>query len=455
MSNTIKLLPAAILLLSSSASAMNLNEALSSTYETNKVLKSTRQNFLAAIEDFPTALSRFLPDVSANITETSTKSKNYNQPGAKSIESGPDGTRTIGITQNIFSGGSHAFGLKAAQASFWVHRTNLYNKEQEILTKATESYLNVAESKAKYEIALDSLAFYERNLHQAEEKLKVGESTVTEVSLARSNVSSALASKSKHYAELLAAKASFKSLTDLEATDDMNFPEVPSNLPQTLGEFEGRVLKTNLDLVSARYKLKQSKDTSNAAKGNLLPSANLSVKAQKNYFKGETISRFSDREKQLAVATSVSVDIPIYSKGGMVYSEIRRKNKIARTAVYALDQVERQIKSEIIGIWETYQAAKDSLDFVEKYVEYQKLALDGVKQEYEVGSKTMIDVLKTQEDYNKAKVQSVETRKQYILFSYKIKSLMGAMLGHQLKLNVKYFNPEKEFRNIKYKIIGF
>lgn len=67
----------------------------------------------------------------------------------------------------------------------------------------------------------------------------------------------------------------------------------------------------------------------------------------------------------------------------------------------------------------------------------------------------MLDVLKTQEDYNKAKVESVEIRKQYILSAYRIKSLMGSMLANQLKLKVNYFSPEKEFRKVKYRIVGF
>ena len=455
----LKILPIAFLLLSTSASGMNLTEALSSTYETNKELGVARQGFLAEIEAFPEALASFLPDISAQYTSTTSKSKKYSQhsPGVQSLgqEGGPDGTKSLKVTQELFSGGSSMYGLKSAQSAFWVSRTKLYNQEQNILTKSTESYLNVAESKAKYDIALASLEFYQKTLHMADAKLKVGEATITEVSLAKSNVASAQASKSKHYAEMLAAKANFKTMTNLEATNDMTFPELPLNIPDNLAEFEARVLKTNLDLISAKHQLRQSKDASNATKGALLPRASLQFSADKKHFRDESTSRIDSRQKRLYTSTSLVIDVPIFSKGGSTYSKIRKSNKAARQAVYALNQKEREIQASIVGIWELYKAAKDSIDFSEKHVEYQKLALDGVKQEYEVGAKTMLDVLKTQEDYNKAEVQMVETRKQYILSAYKIKSLMGNMLAQNLKLKVNYFSPEKEFRNIKYKIIGF
>lgn len=456
----LKILPAAFLLLSTSAYGMNLTEALSSTYQTNKQLAAARQTFLVEIESFSEALASFLPDVSAQYTSTSTKSKRFSEHarGATASEAGPDGTKSIRVTQEIFSGGSSMYGLKSAQSGFWVSRSKLYGQEQEILTKATESYLNVAEAKAKYNIALDSLEFHEKTLHMIEEKLKVGEATITEVSLARSNVASAQAGKSQQYAELLGSKAAFKTMTNMEATDDMTFPEIPDNIPENLAEFEGRVFKTNLELIAAKHSMMQSKDSANAAKGALLPKANLQFQARKDHFRDEQANQVfqtSERQKKLTTSTSLVIDVPIFSKGGAAYSKIRKSNKAARHYVYLLDQKEREVQSSIIATWESYIASKDSIDFSEKHVEYQKLALDGVRQEYEVGAKTMIDVLKTQEDYNKAKVQAVEVKKKYILSAYRIKSLMGTMLAQNLKLKVDYFSPEKEFRHVKYKIIGF
>ena len=346
-------------MLSSSAYAMNLNEALSSTYDTNKELGMARQKFLTEIESFPEALAGFLPDLSARISATNSKQKGISElsQSRESQRAGPDGTKTLTITQEVFSGGRSMYGLKSAQSGFWVSRTTLYNQEQKILTEAAESYLNVASAKAKYEIAQDSLDFYQKNLHMVEEKLKVGESTLTEVSLARSNVAQAQAVKSKNFAELLAANANFKTMTNLEATDDMNFPELPQKLPENLAEFEGRVMKTNLDLISAKHQLKQRKDISNGAKGALLPRASLQFQAEKKHFRDEVQSSFlsqSERQKKFSSQTSVVIDIPIFHRGGADYAKIRKANKSARQAVYALDQAEKKVKENTISVWEAY-----------------------------------------------------------------------------------------------------
>lgn len=456
MRKKLLLIPAAISMIWSNAFALDLEEALSATYKNNPSLQSSRQVFLAEIESFPEALSNFLPDITAHITSSNVKQKIKSQyaPNTVSQETGPDTSKNITITQELFSGGSSFFRLKAAQAGFWVARSKLYNAEQETLTKATEAYLTLEEVKDKYEITIDSLNFFNKQLYMLQERLKVGESTVTEVSLAESQVANAEAVKARNYAELLGAKASFQTITGIEATNDMAKPKVPTDLPASKEDFDRKILQSNLDLLSAKYSLKQHKDGARAAAGSLLPRANLQIKAERNYYRDE-IPTSTSRLNSMAYQTSLAVDIPIYSKGGAAYSTIRKNKKAARSSAFALDHAQNAIKAQSISAWESYIAAKRSLDFVDKYVKHQKLALDGIRQEFEVGAKTMLDVLKTQEEYNKAKIQAVEIRKSYLLSAYRLKSTMGRMLAKDLHLKAKYFNPEKEFKRIKYKIIGF
>jgi outer membrane protein len=51
-------------------------------------------------------------------------------------------------------------------------------------------------------------------------------------------------------------------------------------------------------------------------------------------------------------------------------------------------------------------------------------------------------------------MQRVDTEANYILAAYQIKSLEGNLTAKSLKLPVKYFEPEKEFKKVKMRIIG-
>ena len=172
------------------AEALNLEETLTSTYNNNQVLKAAQQEFLKDIEAFPKALADFLPNISAEISTSSSKQKSSTDPkfvnprstqGRHSTSSGPNVSKGLTISQDVFSGGSSVLGLKAAQAAFWVARSTFYKSEQDILFKAAEAYLNVCESRESYNIANDSLEFHRQNHEMVTEKIKVGEATVTEL----------------------------------------------------------------------------------------------------------------------------------------------------------------------------------------------------------------------------------------------------------------------------------
>ena len=251
---------------------------------------------------------------------------------------------------------------------------------------------------------------------------------------------------------------SFKTVVGIDPPEDLKFPSLPDGLPKDYDAFNENILKSNLDLLSAKYSLQQSKAGVTRAYGALSPTATLQAQASKNYYRPEVASSMfspSNRQNSKAFSTSLAVNIPIFDRGGAEYSNIRANKKQNRQAVYGLEYVQSEIRSRSVGIWESFKASQDSIIFVDRYVEAQTLALEGLKQEYSVGAKNMLEVLKAQEDLNNARSQSVDVREQYVLSAYALKQLMGQGTAQQLKLKVKYFSPEKEFKRIKHKIIGF
>ena len=70
-------------MLSTSASAVTLEQALTSGYTNNEELQIIRTDFLNEIEQFPRALAGFMPRVSANVDSTDSKVKRRSKREAK------------------------------------------------------------------------------------------------------------------------------------------------------------------------------------------------------------------------------------------------------------------------------------------------------------------------------------------------------------------------------------
>lgn len=442
-----------LLSMQSSIYAMDLREALSSAYNTNENLKSAQQKFLSEAEAFPQALSRFLPDVSMEVRSTTQKQTNVGRSAPGSQEVGPDVSRSMNVQQNLFRGGQDAYAIKIAQAGFAESKATFYSAEQKILTDSLKAYLDFCSSRAKYDIALTAVEFYSQALEMTRERLKVGESTITEVAAAEAQVARANSNKSQQFANFLSAKAAFKTMIGVDATDDVVFPSSPGEVPDTIDDFRAVVEKSNFDLMAAKSKMAQSKDTVKYTKGALLPKVDLAVSEGRNYYDSE--ANRADKNNSRSVSTVVSMRIPILSNGGTDHSKIRQSKAQSRQAVYVLDYARKQVSASVIGTWESFVSMKDAMTSAQEAIRAQTLALEGVRSEYSVGTKTMLEVLKQQDELNQIKSQAVDIQTQYLAASYQIKALMGQMTAKQLKLDVKYFNPDAEFRNVKHKIVGF
>ena len=443
------------LLFTQNVYAMDLKEALSNAYRTNENLKSAQQKFLFEAEDFPQALAGFLPDVSMDISSSKQKQTiiGKNAGNNTTSESGPDVSRSLSVKQNLFNGGRSAYAIKIAQAGFLEIKATFYSAEQKILTDSLTAYLGLCGAKEKYDIAVTAVDFYSQALEMAREQLKVGEATITDVAAAEAQLAKAQSGKSQQFANLLTAKATFKTVVGIEATDDISFPDAPDDAPETIEHFKAVVEKSNFDLMAAKSKMAQSKDTVKAAHGALLPKVDLSVSEGRNYYDQETAG--NNHLNNRSVSTSVSVKIPILTAGGIDHSKIRQSKAQSRQAVYALDYARKDVSSKVISTWEGFVSMKDAMISATEATRAQTLALEGIRSEYSVGTKTMLEVLRQQDQLNQIKSQAVDIQTQYLTSAYQLKALMGKMTAKQLKLDVKYFDPEYEFRNVKHKIVGF
>jgi len=443
-----------ILSLNCSAWALELEEALTHAYYNNEDLKSNRNNFLKEIEKFPQAFSSFMPNAAINIESSHTKSKYDSRyaPGAPE-KNMRQVNRGLSIEQPIFNGGGSVAALKAAQSAFRASRAKYYDQEQRIIISLIKAYLNCYETKEKYEISASSVKTNKQQLEVAQEKMKLGEATEIDIATARAGLSQAETNKLGEYAKLQAANATFVSLFGVQP-ENITMPDLPKNLLRNVEELVQKSLRSNPNIDSVRHSVQAQKAQEMVAKARLLPSVDFKIRTGKVFYNPE--SRDNNLINNKSTTSIVSVNIPIYTKGGVEYSNIRIAKKQTRDAAITLDATIKKIQADSISSWESFEAAKSKITATTYGIEAAQIAYDGIMQEEIVGSKTMLDVLTAEEKLYTAKRARIEALKESVLSAYEMKALVGELTAHSLKLKVSYFIPEEEFKKIKKKlIIGF
>ena len=439
----------------SNSLALELNEALKSGYNNDEKLKIIRSDFLNEIEQFPRALAGFMPKISAGFDATDSKVTRKSNIAAGLDNTSTDNSRyskTLTLDQSIFNGGSSVAELKAAQSAFRASKGDYYAKEQNIFLEEITNYLNCVEATEKYNISKISVKSNRTQLEAVKEKFKLGESTETEVASAESGLATAQANQSIAYANFEAAKAEFLRVFALEATG-IKMPELAASLPNSLEELVEIAIAANPNIISSQHSTKASKAGEYAAKGALLPQVSFRIQSGDTRYSPEDQLRQNFNSN--SVTSTLSVNVPILSKGGVEYSDIRRAKYKTRKAVLQLDAQIKQIKSQCKASWERFNAAKTRIAATSQGVKSGEIAYEGMLQEEMLGSKTIIDVIMSEEKLSKAREARVEAQRELILASYNIKSLMGELTAEKMKLPVEYFNPDQEFKKLKLRIVGF
>lgn len=444
-----------ILLASTTAFAVDLQDALTSAYDNNYDLKAIRRKFLDEIEQFPQALSGFMPRISASVDSQTSRSKaksqyvspEQNSTEQKSLQKG------IQIEQPIFNGGGSVASLKAAQSSFRASRGKYYDQEQKVILGAIKTYLECYEAKEKFNISEISLKSIQTQLDAVEERLKLGEATETDLATARAVLAAAETNKLTAYANFQATNSNFIKVFGIEPAD-ITMPALPDNLPSSLDELVQKS-QANPETENMRHTTQAAKANEAATKADLLPQVSFKVQAGRNYYDQESRNPLSDKQNSMSTTSILSVRIPIYAQGGAEYSRIRKAKNQTRLAAIQLDSQIKSVKSNCTAYWEGFNAARSKIAAASKGVHAAQIAYEGMVQEELVGSKTILDVLDAEDKLHKAMVSNVEANKDYILNAYQIKALVGQLTAKSLKLKTNYFSPETEFKKIKARIIGF
>ena len=431
-------------MVSQSAFGINLQEALSSIYTNNPEFTQNKLEFLKSIEALPKAFSQaFLPDIGLNI-----KSSKKGEPEQFKKRYTNILQKNIYISQSLFNSGGGIAAISAAKEQFYASKYKFFSEEQKIFIKNIQLYFNCYAAKKKYEISIINFNFLTKEYEAAKERLRLGESTKTEVAYAKMRLSESEYYKSVAFASLQSQNAIFYKKNGVDLTNEsLEIPEIlDDEVPFTLEEIMA-LSANNYNIKQKKHELKSAKSNVRVASSALLPSVVLN---SSYYIEDQTNKNLQGNVKGEEFQVSLSLNVPIFPKGGAEYSNVRLANKVLRQTALAQDQMLKENEVQAISLWSGLNAEKMNLSYLKHAIYAAEVALEGTKKEYTEGMRDLLDVIKTEKELYNFKINLIDSTTRYFEKLYQLKALLGELTAEQLKLNVKYFNPDREFRIIRF-----
>ena len=107
-----------------------------------------------------------------------------------------------------------------------------------------------------------------------------------------------------------------------------------------------------------------------------------------------------------------------------------------------------------MSAWHTYIAAQQTIKSFTDQVNANLFALEGVRQEALVGSRTTLDVLDAEQELVDSRVSLAQARRDAIVAAYRLLGSIGRLTAHKLRLPVATYDPEEHYSRTRDKLFG-
>ncbi|OYD85328.1 hypothetical protein CHT98_04565 [Azospirillum brasilense] len=430
------------------ASAQSLEDALAQAYSNNPALAAQRARQRAVDEGVPQALSGYRPTVRATADITRNATNSTFQGGETGSE---NNAKTVGVTatQPIYDA-TVGPAVRRAERTVEAQRATVLANEQQILLNAAAAYLDVVQNQAVLELQANNEQVLRRQLDAARDRFRVGEYTRTDVSQSESRLAASIAARISAEGTLQASRATYERVVG-SMPGKLKAPKPKFKLPGTLDEVVEMARSNNPSVLSATYTEAAQREAVDQQFGRLLPSANLSAQANRTIDAGR--SSGIDIKRQDGAQLTAQITIPLY-QAGLPEALTREAKHTANQARLQIDDTRRQAVEAAISAWQGLQAARASIESYNSQIRAAEIALEGVRQEAQVGSRTVLDVLNQEQELLNARVNLVRAQRTEMVQAFTVLGAIGQLTARQLNLPVQYYDADTHYKQVRNKWIG-
>lgn len=449
----------------------SLFEALESALKKNKEILSAQNELMAAHETHVMNSSAFRPKVSLNAKYQYDVKKGlsrYDAPGRRNVDPAtfnPQvGTGTIkqsyddkvrsygvGISQNLFHGFSDMAALQETDLEIKARWYSYEAKKQEVLRNVAIVYFALLAKRDEINHLKSLLEARQNSKEVADWMYKTGAVKYLDVSQAIASVSETESKLAKAAAEYVSYCAQFEELTGYKVPQVLTTPEKMFDENITEKQAIEIAKNNNPQIIAASQALLAAKAAVKKPNPEFVPSVDVSYSYDHSYNSSDnTRYHQGDKYREKGSTLALQVTVPLYD-GGTARAEKRKYIDLATKAAVDKEKLIDDVKTQIIAVWASMAAAKQSLLSAKKAVEARQIALHDAEEEYKSGVKIIKDVLDAQEQLFEAKYMETRAENDYFSSQCRARALIGQMTPQNLKIKDSQFSYKKHFSKTRNK----
>lgn len=409
--------------------AENLTQVYTLAVQNDPTLQQAYAVLQANRQQLPLAIAQMVPNLSANYSTTANRTS-QDIPSIL-VANGGYNTQNYGITLNqpIYHPEHWAqleqsrHVVKAAEASY-------LSAAQNLIVRVTDQYFKILASIDDLDFARGQTKAFSREYEQAKQRFDVGLIAITDVESAKAQFDNARATEisaentvADQYEEL--RKIVGQPIKQIELFPVSKPLELLPPSPSQQEVWVDTAHQYNLDVITAKENAGQFKAAIGTQVSGHFPKFDL----QANVQRVKSAPPFEDLVLNRSVTLNVTV--PLFAGGSTIFSTRQASARYDE----AMEKLEAQQRLTDANTRESFRGvltAISRVDALAQAVISNESSLKSTKAAYEVGTRTIVDVLNSESSLLGAKRDHAKSRYDYLLQGLKLKQAAGTLASEDL-----------------------
>jgi outer membrane protein len=426
------------LTLSFTAISADLSEIFKQSEKHDPQLSAAKYTLEASSEGKKQAFSAFLPQVTASLGNRRTKGKTVSLLSNQPANYNETSTWGINLSQSLYNHANYQ-NYRISELQVLKSTADYDIAYQDFVLRVAQNYFNVLAAQDTLIFSKAEEKAIQRQLDQAEQRFEVGLAAITDVHEARARFDGARASvilannqlQDSNEALFEISQEYYESLT--AAPNDLDYNTFQLN---TLDSYQKDGLAKNPELISSKVNKDIAEKQIEVSKAGHYPTLSLTFGRNQTYSPNKTEFLFDEtdglQQFETGSATTdgnsiaLSFNIPIYS-GGKTSSQVRQSAFNHSASMDRYEQTRRGTVRKVRNAYNGTLAAISSVQARKQAMVSAQSGLEATEAGYEVGTRTIVDVLNSQRSLYQAQRDYSKAKYDYFIQYLGIKRAVGSL----------------------------
>lgn len=408
---------------------MSLPNVVRMSIATHPTVDASKANAREAEFNVRDQRSDFFPTVSTRTSGGLDRANNTTTRGrASRPPDGGDPARTQGryqveltVNQRVFDAGDTLYRSRSASLAHQSTLDLVADSEEIIGLRAIAAYLDVVRQQRIVEFAEENVARHVEVLELIQERAEGGGGSEADVAQTRTRLSQARSNLVQAQGDLQIATADFIEAVGLPPSGLERPESVEKFLPKDLDEALGDAALNNHALKSSNNLARSAEFDRQAATSSFLPRLDIEL----SHSRENNVEGVDGQANESAALLVLSYDI---FAGGRDLAQLNEAREAKSEAEFIAAETQRLVEEQVRVNFANLRTSEERVRILIDRVETAGEVVDAYAIQFELGQRTLLDVLDVENELFEAQVALEDAETLFLVSQYQVLATVGRLI---------------------------